>query len=97
MKRDKAKVSWKTVCLPKTHGGLECFSILDAYDADINAENAIEDQGGAEVNGAEVNGEGAEVNGEGAEEDEGGDVEIAEEDEGGMMRMRMRMRMTTST
>ncbi|KAI3505230.1 hypothetical protein L1887_27221 [Cichorium endivia] len=69
---------------------LECFSILDAYDADINAENAIEDQGGAEVNGAEVNGlgaevngEGAEVNGEGAEEDEGGDVENAEEDEGG--------------
>ncbi|KAI3700630.1 hypothetical protein L2E82_45266 [Cichorium intybus] len=64
---------------------LECFSILDAYDADINAENAIEDQG-AEVNGenaenAEVNAEviydaenaevnGAEVNGEDEDEDE---------------------------
>ncbi|KAI3791039.1 hypothetical protein L2E82_04585 [Cichorium intybus] len=64
---------------------LECFSILDAYDADINAENAIEDKG-AEVNGenaknAKVNAEviydaenaevnGAEVNGEDEVEDE---------------------------
>ncbi|KAI3738353.1 hypothetical protein L2E82_28382 [Cichorium intybus] len=74
----------------------ECFSILDAYDADINAENAIEDQG-AEVNGenaenAEVNAEviydaenaevnGAKVNGEDEDKDEDEDEDEDEDDD----------------